>query len=67
MKSNRHGKAAILTDEQFAALLEAAPSPIHQALWLLQRKPAARISAALRLRWCDVDGAITFLNETTKT
>ena len=67
MKSNRHGKAAILTDEQFAALLEAAPSQLHRTLWLLQRKTAARISEALALRWCDVDGAITFRKETTKT
>ena len=67
MKSNRHGKAAILTDEQFAALLEAAPSQVHRTLWLLQRKTAARISEALSLRWCDVDGAITFRKETTKT
>lgn len=67
MKNNRHGKAAILTDEQFAALLEAAPSQVHRTLWLLQRKTAARISEALQLRWCDVDGAITFRKETTKT
>ena len=67
MKTNRNGKAAILTDEQFAALLEAAPSPIHSTLWLLQRKTAARISEALQLRWCDVDGCITFRKETTKT
>ena len=67
MKNNRNGKAAILTDEQFAALLEAAPSPIHSTLWLLQRKTAARISEALQLRWCDVDGCITFRKETTKT
>ena len=67
MKANRHGKAAILTDEQFSALLEAAPSQLHRTLWLLQRKTAARISEALQLRWCDVDGAITFRKETTKT
>jgi integrase/recombinase XerD len=67
MKSNRHGKAAILTDEQFNALLEAAPSPRHATLWLLQRKTAARISEALALRWCDVEDAITFRKETTKT
>ena len=67
MKTNRNGKAAILTDEQFAALLEAASSPIHSTLWLLQRKTAARISEALQLRWCDVDGCITFRKETTKT
>ena len=67
MKNNRNGKAAILTDEQFNALLEAAPSPIHSTLWLLQRKTAARISEALQLRWCDVDGCITFRKETTKT
>lgn len=67
MKSNRHGKAAILTDEQFNALLEAAPSDKHRTLWFLQRKTAARISEALNLRWADVDGAITFRKSTTKT
>ena len=67
MKTNRNGKAAILTEEQFSALLEAAPSPIHATLWLLQRKTAARISEALQLRWCDVDGVITFRKQTTKT
>ena len=67
MKTNRNGKAAILTEEQFSALLEAAPSPTHATLWLLQRKTAARISEALQLRWCDVDGCITFRKETTKT
>lgn len=67
MKNNRHGKAATLSDEQFAALLEAAPSDIHRTLWLLQRRTAARISEALQLRWCDVEGCITFRKETTKT
>jgi integrase/recombinase XerD len=68
MKVDRHGKAAALTTEQFAALLEAAPSARYRLLWTLQRYTAARISEALALRWADVAGQqVTFRRATTKT
>ena len=68
MKVDRHGKAAALTTDQFAALLEAAPSARYRLLWILQRYTAARISEALALRWADVAGQqVTFRRATTKT
>jgi integrase/recombinase XerD len=68
MKVDRHGKAAALTPEQFAALLDAAPSPRYRALWVVQRYTAARISEALALRWADVAGQhVTYRRATTKT
>lgn len=68
MKIDRSGKAAALTADQFAALLEAAPSPRYRALWAVQRFTAARISEALALRWADVAGQqITYRRSTTKT
>jgi integrase/recombinase XerD len=67
MKVDRHGKAAALTPEQFAALLDAAPSPRYRALWAVQRFTAARISEALALRWADVAGQqVTYRRATTK-
>lgn len=68
MKINRNGKAAAVTPEQFAALLEAAPSARYRTLWTLQRYTAARISEALALTWGDVIGQqVTFRRSTTKT
>lgn len=67
MKIDRNGKAAALTDEQLAQLLEAAPSPRYAALWSVQRWTAARISEALALRWADVNGCLTYRAATTKT
>jgi len=68
MKVDRNGKAAALTAEQFAALLEAAPSSRYRALWAIQRWSAARISEALALTWADVAGdRITYRRSTTKT
>lgn len=68
MKVDRSGKAAALTAEQFAALLEAAPSARYRLLWTLQRYTAARISEALALRWVDVTGLkVTYRRATTKT
>lgn len=67
MKIDRNGKAAALTPEQFAALLESAPSPRYRALWATQRWTAARISEALQLRWADVSGRqVTYRRATTK-
>ncbi len=68
MKIDRHGKAAPLSPEQFAALLAAAPSPAYRALWAIQRWSAARISEALSLTWADVTGnQITYRRANTKT
>jgi len=46
MKNNREGKAAALTAEQFAALLEVS-APRYRALWAVQRWSAARIGQRL--------------------
>ena len=67
MKIDRHGKAAALDDDQLDLLLNAAPSPRHQALWTIQRWTAARIGEALSLTWADINGAITFRKGNTKT
>ena len=68
MKYNGHGRAVVLTDADFAQLLAAAPSQTYRTLWTLRRAKAARISKALSLRWCDVEGShITFRKRTTKT
>jgi integrase/recombinase XerD len=68
MKIDRNGKAAALTIEQFAALLAAAPSPKHRALWCVQRWCAARVGEALALTWGDVIGEqVTFRKANTKT
>ena len=68
MKNNRNGKAEALTAEQFAALLDAAPSPRYRALWAVQRFTAARISEALALTWADVAGQqVSYRAATTKT
>ena len=67
-KNNGHGRASILSDDQFQQLLDAAPTQTYRTLWTLQRATAARISEALNLRWCDVEGGhITFRKATTKT
>lgn len=68
MKIDRNGKAAALTADQLAALLEAAPSPRYRALWAVQRFTAARISEALALSWADVAGRqVTYRRANTKT
>ena len=68
MKINRHGKARALLPAELDALIEAAPSPQHRALWCVQRWTAARIGEALALRWGDLAaGHVTFRRSTTKT
>lgn len=68
MKVERHGKAAPLTQAEFQALLDSAPSGAHRALWAVQRWSAARISEALALRWADVSGGkVTYRRANTKT
>lgn len=68
MKINRHGKARALLPHELDALIEAAPSPQHRALWSVQRWTAARIGEALALRWGDlVAGHVTYRAKTTKT
>lgn len=67
MKVARNGKAAALTADQLAALLDAAPAR-YRCLFALQRFTAARISEALALTWADVAGdRVTFRRATTKT
>lgn len=67
MKVQRNGKAAALSADELAALLEAAPVR-YRCLFALQRATAARISEALALTWGDVIGAqVTFRRCTTKT
>ena len=39
MKNNRHGKAAILTDQQLDQLLAVAPSQQHATLWTCSATP----------------------------
>lgn len=68
MKIARHGKAAPLAQDEFCALLDAAPSPSYRALWSIQRWSAARISEALALTWADVAGGkVTYRRNNTKT
>ena len=68
MKNNRCNKAAALTAEQFAALLEAAPSSKYRAMWSIQRWTAARIGETLALSWGDVRGEqVSYRASTTKT
>ena len=67
MKTDRHGKAAALTDEQMDRLIRSAPSPRYAALWSVQRFTAARISESLSLRWSDINAAVTFRKSHTKT
>jgi integrase/recombinase XerD len=67
VKIARNGKAAPISDEQFAALL-AASSPRYHCLWAVQRYTAARISEALALTWADVSAKqVTYRKATTKT
>ena len=67
MKVDRHGSAAVLTTHQLDALLDAAPSPRHRALWAIQRWTASRIGETLALQWGDVNGSVTFKRANTKT
>ncbi|MCY2944975.1 MAG: site-specific integrase [Planctomycetota bacterium] len=67
MKTDRHGKAAALSDEQMDRLIHSAPSPRYAALWSVQRFTAARISESLSLRWSDINAAVTFRKSHTKT
>lgn len=67
MKIARNGKAAPISDEQFAVLL-AASSSRYRCLWSVQRYTAARISEALALTWADVSAKqVTYRKATTKT
>jgi integrase/recombinase XerD len=67
MKVARNGKAAALNADQFEALLVAAPSPRHRALWSVMRWTAARISETLALTWADVSGGkVTYRRASTK-
>lgn len=67
MKVQRNGKAAALSADELAALLDAAPAR-YRCLFALQRATASRISEALALTWGDVIGTqVTFRRATTKT
>jgi len=67
MKVDRHGSAAVLTDDQLDALLDGAPSPRYRALWAVQRWTAGRISEVLALTWGDINGKVTYRRANTKT
>lgn len=67
MKVDRHGSAAVLTDDQLDALLDAAPSARYRALWAVQRWTAGRISEVLALTWGDINGRVTYRRANTKT
>ncbi len=67
MKVDRHGAATVLAPEQLDALLDAAPSPRHRALWAIQRWTAGRIGECLALTWGDLNGVVTFRRANTKT
>lgn len=66
-KVDRHGAAAVLTEDELDALLEAAPSPRYRCLWAIQRWTAGRIGESLALRWGDLNGVVTYRKATTKT
>ena len=66
-KVDRNGTAAVLTEADLEALLEAAPSPRYRAMWSIQRWTAGRIGEVLALRWGDINGAVTYRAATTKT
>jgi integrase/recombinase XerD len=67
LKVDRHGAATVLSAEQLDALLEAAPSPRHRAIWAIQRWTAGRISEVLELCWGDLNGVVTYRRCTTKS
>jgi len=66
-KVDRNGTAAILSEDEMEALLEAAPSPRYRAMWAVQRWSAGRIGEVLSLRWGDLNGKVTYRAANTKT
>lgn len=66
-KVDRNGTAAVLSEDQMEALLEAAPSPRYRAMWAIQRWSAGRIGETLALRWGDLNGKVTYRAANTKT
>ena len=65
---NPYGQASVLSDSDFARLVQAAPSDKYRLLWVLQRATAARISEALALTWGDITAThVRFRPSTTKT
>jgi integrase/recombinase XerD len=66
-KVDRNGAAAVLSEDQMEALLEAAPSPRYRCLWAIQRWSAGRIGETLALRWGDLNGKVTYRAANTKT
>lgn len=67
MKVDRHGRAAVLTEEQLDSLMDAAPSARYRAIWAVQRWTAGRISEVLALTWGDINGKVTYRRGNTKT
>lgn len=67
MKNNRHGQAAILSDEQLEELLAECNSQ-YRLLFAITYYTSARISEVLKLEASDIKGnTITFRKVNTKT
>ena len=66
-KVDRNGTAAVLTEDELEALLDAAPSPRYRAMWAIQRWSAGRIGEVLALCWGDLNGKVTYRAANTKT
>lgn len=66
-KVDRNGAAAILSEDELDALLDAAPSPRYRCLWAIQRWTAGRIGETLSLRWGDLNAGVSYRKATTKT
>jgi integrase/recombinase XerD len=66
VKSDRSGQAAILTSEQFDALMEQM-QPLGRAIFNTARNTAGRISEVLSLKWSNIyDDCLVFPKAITK-
>lgn len=67
-KTNGSGQARVLTPPELDALLDAAPSPEHRALWAVMRFTGSRTTETLRLHWGAIHSdRVVFAAATTKT
>ena len=66
VKSNRSGQSAILTSEQFDALMEQM-RPLGRAIFYTARNTAGRINEVLSLKWANIyDDCLVFPKAITK-
>jgi integrase/recombinase XerD len=67
-KTNGSGQARVLSPAELDALLDAAPSPEHRALWAVMRFTGSRTTETLLLHWGAIHSdRIVFAAATTKT